>query len=103
MQKKKKEFAIKMYESNYNTSKYKYQKVSSPFTFTIHYQSFLFEYTNSESLFGITFSITQFPSFITHHSIFHTHLASSPNFHHSIFFTLFVGPYLSTGTVFFFF
>ena len=41
--------------------------------------------------------------FITHHSIFHTHLASSLNFHHSIFFTLFVGPYLSTGTTFFFF
>ena len=40
---------------------------------------------------------------ITHHSIFHTPLTSSPNFHHSIFFTLFVGPYLSVGTVFFFF
>ena len=40
---------------------------------------------------------------ITHHSIFHTCLASSPNFHHSIFFTLFVGPYLSAGTAFFFF
>ena len=40
---------------------------------------------------------------ITHHSIFHTRLASSSNFHHSIFFTLFVGPYLSAGVTFFFF
>ena len=54
-------------------------------------------------LFGFIFLITQFPSLITHHSIFHIRLASSPNFHHSIFFTLFVGPYLSVGTAFFFF
>ena len=40
---------------------------------------------------------------ITHHSIFHIRLASSPNFHHSIFFTLFVGPYLSAGVTFSFF
>ena len=40
---------------------------------------------------------------ITHHSIFHTRLASSPNFYHSIFFTLFVGSYLSVGTVIFYF
>ena len=38
--------------------------------------------------------------FITHHSIFHTYLASSPNFYYSIFFTLFVGPYLSPGAAF---
>ena len=40
---------------------------------------------------------------ITHHSIFHTRLASSLNFHHSIFFTLFVGPYMSVAVTFFFF
>ena len=45
--------------------------------------------------------ITHNSSLITYHSIFHTRLASSPNFHNSIFFTLFVGPYLSAGTVFF--
>ena len=63
-----------------------------------------------QGLFGFTFLITQFPSLITHnssliihHSNFHTRLASSPNFHHSIFFTVFVGPYLSAGAVFFFF
>ena len=42
-------------------------------------------------------------SLITHYSIFHTRLASSPNFHYSIFFTLFVGSYLSAGAVFLFF
>ena len=41
-------------------------------------------------------------SLITYHSIFHTCLASSPNFHYSIFFILFVSPYLSAGAVFFF-
>ena len=47
--------------------------------------------------------ITHNSSLITHHSIFHTRLASSPNFHHSIFFTLFVGPYLLASATFFFF
>ena len=56
----------------------------------------------NKSLFGFI-SITHHSSLITHHLIFHTRLASSPNFHHSIFFTLFVGPYLSAGTFFFFF
>ena len=36
--------------------------------------------------------ITHNSSLITHHSIFHTRLAPSPTFYHSIFFTLFVGP-----------
>ena len=44
--------------------------------------------------------ITHNSSFITHHSIFHTRLAPSPNFHHSIFFTLFVGPYMLVGVTF---
>ena len=38
--------------------------------------------------------------FITHYSFFHTCLASSPNFHHSIFFTLFIGPYVSASAAF---
>ena len=42
-------------------------------------------------------------SLITYHSIFHTCLALSPNFHYSIFFILFVGPYLSAGAVFYLF
>ena len=33
---------------------------------------------------------------ITHHSKYYTRLAPSLNFHHSIFFTLFVGPILVT-------
>ena len=43
-------------------------------------------------------SVIQFPSLITHHSSlnFHTRLAPSPNFHHSIFFTLFVDSILVT-------
>ena len=48
-------------------------------------------------------SITHYSSLITHHLIFHTRLASSSNFHHSIFFTLFVGPYLSSDAAFFIF
>ena len=56
-----------------------------------------------KGLFGFIFFITQFPSLITYYSIFHIRLASSPNFHHSIFFTLFMGPYLSAGVAFFFF
>ena len=50
-------------------------------------------------MFGCKNFITQFPSlnfyhsaFITRHLIFHTRLAPSPTSHHSIFFTLFVGP-----------
>ena len=56
----------------------------------------------------IIFLITQFSSLITHYlSLNFSHLFgiitqfSSLNFHHSIFFTLFVGPYLSVGAVFF--
>ena len=48
------------------------------------------------------FSITQFPSLITHHFKYYTHLAPSLNFHHSIFFTLFVSPILVTQCSFFF-
>ena len=40
---------------------------------------------------------------ITHHLIFHTCLAPSLTFHHSIFFTLFVGPIIVTRWSFFFF
>ena len=47
------------------------------------------------------FSITQFPSLITHHFKYYTHLAPSLNFHHSIFFTLFVSP-IPVGAAFFF-
>ena len=56
-------------------------------------------------MFGFIFLITlnfHYSSLITHHSIFHTRLASSPNFHHSIFFTLFLGPYLSASATFYF-
>ena len=45
-----------------------------------------------QALFGLFFVITQFPSLITHHFKYYTRLAPSLNFHHSIFFTLFVGP-----------
>ena len=78
-----------------------YSSSSSSFFLYLFFQLFLPVPCESKSLFGFTFSIPQFPSLITHHSIFHTRLASSPNFHHSIFFTLFVGPYLSVGTFFF--
>ena len=37
-------------------------------------------------------SVTQFPSLITHHSFFHTHLATSFLFSSLNFFTLFMGP-----------
>ena len=53
----------------------------------------------ARALFGLFFFITQFPSLnfcysllITHHSKYYTRLALSLNLHHSIFFTLFVGP-----------
>ena len=49
------------------------------------------------------FFITQFPSLITHHFKYYTHLAPSLNFHHSIFFTLFVGPIPVTHCRLFFF
>ena len=52
-------------------------------------------------MFGFFFSITQFPSLITHHFKYYTRLAPSLNFHHSIFFTLFVGP-IPVGAAFFF-
>ena len=42
--------------------------------------------------FRHSISITQHSSLITHHSKYHTCLALLLNFHHSIFFTLFVGP-----------
>ena len=42
--------------------------------------------------FHHSISITQFPSLITHHFKYYIRLAPSFNFHHSIFFTLFVGP-----------
>ena len=45
----------------------------------------------AKALFGLFFFITQFPSLITHHFKYYTCLALSLNFHHSIFFTLFVG------------
>ena len=53
----------------------------------------------ARALFGLFFFITQFPSLnfcysllITHHFKYYTRLAPSLNFHHLIFFTLFVGP-----------
>ena len=46
--------------------------------------------------FRHSISITHNSLLITHHSIFHTHLATSLYFHHSIFFTLFMGPTLVT-------
>ena len=52
---------------------------------------------------GHSISITQFPSLITHHSIFHIRLPSSLNFHHSLFFTLFGGPTPVIVQLFFFF
>ena len=45
----------------------------------------------AKALFGLFFFITQFSSLITHHFKYYTCLALSLNFHHSIFFTLFVG------------
>ena len=63
-----------------------------------------------KALFGLFFFITQFPSLnfrhsslITHHSKYYTRLALSLNFHHSIFFTLFVGPIPVTHCRLFFF
>ena len=49
------------------------------------------------------FFITQFSSLITHHFKYYTCLAPSLNFHHSIFFTLFVGLIPVTRCSFFFF
>ena len=65
----------------------------------------------SKSLFGQQKIITQFPSLnfrhsslITHHSFFHTHLATSFLFSSLNFFTLFIGPTpVSRYSVFFFF
>ena len=49
-------------------------------------------------------SVTQFPSLITHHSFFHTHLATSFLFSSLNFSTLFMGPTpVSRYSVFFFF
>ena len=55
------------------------------------------------NFFHHSISVTQFPSLITHHLIFHTRLAPSLTFHHSIFFTLFGGSYNITRCSFFFF
>ena len=64
----------------------------------------------SQTLFGLFFFITQFPSLnfchsslITHHFKYYTRLAPSLNFHHSIFLTLFVGPIPITHCRLFFF
>ena len=64
-----------------------------------------------KGLFGQQKIITQFPSLnfhhsslITHHSFFHTHLATSLLFSSLNFFTLFIGPTpVSWYSVFFFF
>ena len=51
----------------------------------------------------IHFFVTQFSSLITHHLKYHVCLAPSLTSHHSIFFTLFVGPIPVTGAAFSFF
>ena len=63
-----------------------------------------------KSLFGQQKMVTQFPllnfhhsSLITHHSFFHTHLATSLLFSSLNFFTLFMGPTLVSRYNFFFF
>ena len=60
--------------------------------------------TEPKALFGFFFSsfIIQFSSLITHHLKYPTRLASSLTCHHSIFFTLFVGPIPITQCNFFF-
>ena len=57
----------------------------------------------AKSRFGFIFLVTQFSSLITHHLKYHVCLAPSLTSHHSIFFTLFVGPIPITGAAFFFF
>ena len=47
-------------------------------------------------------SVTYHSLLITHHLKYPTCLAPSLIYHHSIFFTLFVGPYLSLDATFFF-
>ena len=54
----------------------------------------------AKSLFGFIFLVTQFSSLITHHLKYHVFLAPSLTSHHSIFFTLFVGPIPITGAAF---
>ena len=51
----------------------------------------------------IHFFVTQFSSLITHHLKYHVCLAPSLTSHHSIFFTLFVGPIPVTSAAFSFF
>ena len=52
---------------------------------------------------GHSISVTQFSSLITHHSFFHTHLATSFLFSSLNFFTLFMGPTPVSRYIFFFF
>ena len=59
--------------------------------------------TKTTGVFGSLFFITQFLSLITYHSKYPTRLAPSLICHHSIFFTLFVGPIPVTRCIFFFF
>ena len=61
------------------------------------------DYTVTKGVFGLLFFITQFLSLITHHLKYPTCLAPSLICHHSIFFTLFVGPIPVTRCSFFFF
>ena len=51
---------------------------------------------------GHSISVTQFSSLITHHSFFHTHLATSFLFSSLNFFTLFMGPTPVSRYIFFF-
>ena len=59
--------------------------------------------TKTTGVFGSHFFITQFLSLITYHSKYPTRLAPSLICHHSIFFTLFMGPIPVTRCIFFFF
>ena len=58
---------------------------------------------NVQAFLDFFFFITHNSSLITHHLKYHTRLASSLTCHHSIFFTLFVGPIPVTRCSFFFF
>ena len=57
---------------------------------------------NNKSLFGQQKMVTQFSSLITHHSFFHSHLATSLLFSSLNFFTLFMGPTPVSRYIFFF-
>ena len=56
----------------------------------------------NKSLFGQQKMVTQFSSLITHHSFFHTHLATSLLFSSLNFFTLFMGLIPVSRYIFFF-